>query len=71
MNGASEAAKLMRKLRKMGLEISGGDNGKHYIITNPANERYCRLPLTPGNGRFYGEARSKLRRLGVDIDARA
>ena len=67
MNGASEAAKLVKKLRKMGLKVTDPGRGKHYIITNPDNDLSCRLPLTPGSNRFYEEVKYKLRRMRVDI----
>ena len=55
---------LIKLVRQQGGEVSVARNG-HYRVVNPVNGQETQIAQTPKNARYYYNARTRLRRIGL------
>lgn len=61
-----EVAKLVRSLRRNGIEIEMGGT-HHYRIRNPKNGKIISISFSPSHARYLQEIRAKLRGIGIEL----
>lgn len=67
MNGRIEAMKLVRRLRRIGLEIELASGSTHYHVRNPLNGERCSLSFSPSTNRWHQYVKRDLKRIGVRL----
>lgn len=58
-----EVPELIRELKRQGFEVE--DGGSHYKVVHPGRTGKATIPKTPGDHRWFRNAMSSLRKLGM------
>jgi predicted RNA binding protein YcfA (HicA-like mRNA interferase family) len=61
MSYSSEAAKVMRTLKRLGYEVELTKGTKHYRITHPDHSGWCSCGSSPSDHRWLNTLRKNLR----------